>query len=79
MEDIRYPEQLDYRPIERRRPEPPLRRQLDGYSRETETGHLLVWLSDQKLLLQISGGGVQCEISSSPFQVFSSYCSRAYF
>jgi len=31
MEDIRYPEQLfDYRPTERRKPERPLKRLLDG-------------------------------------------------
>jgi hypothetical protein len=42
MEDIRYPEQLlDYRPIERRRSGRPLKRLLDGYSGEAETGQLL--------------------------------------
>jgi len=42
MEDFRYPKQiLDYRPIGRRTPERPLKRLLDGYSREAETGHLL--------------------------------------
>jgi hypothetical protein len=41
MEDIRYPEQLlDYRPMGRR-PGRPLKRLLDGYNRETETGHLM--------------------------------------
>jgi len=62
MEDIRYPEQLDYRPIERRRPEPPLRRQLDGYSRETETGNLLAQVYDQKkkkTLQNVTDGRVQ--------------------
>jgi hypothetical protein len=49
MEDIRYPKQLlDYRPIGKRKPRPPLKRPLDGYSRESETGHLLGWLTDQK-------------------------------
>jgi len=43
LEDVRYPKQLlDYRPIERRRPGRPLKRLLDGYSHEAETGHLLV-------------------------------------
>jgi hypothetical protein len=41
MEVIWYPEQLDYRPIDGRRPGRPLKRPLDGYSREAETGHLL--------------------------------------
>jgi hypothetical protein len=44
MEDIRYPKQLlDYRPIgrRRRRPRRTLKRPLDGYSSEAETGHLL--------------------------------------
>jgi hypothetical protein len=41
-ENIRYPKQLlDYRLIGRRRPGRPLKRLLDGYSREAETGHLL--------------------------------------
>jgi len=35
---------LDYRPIGRRRPGRPLKRQLEGYSGETWTGHLLEWL-----------------------------------
>jgi hypothetical protein len=43
MADIRYPEQLlDYRPIGGQRPGWPLKRLLDGYNREAETGHLLV-------------------------------------
>jgi hypothetical protein len=42
MKGITYPEQLlEYRPIGRRRPGRPLKRLLDGYSGETETGHLL--------------------------------------
>jgi len=42
MEDIGYPKQLhDYRPSGRRRPGRPLKRSLDGYNREAETGHLL--------------------------------------
>jgi len=42
MEDIRYPNQrLGYRPLGRLRPGLPLKRLLDGYSREAETGHLL--------------------------------------
>jgi len=42
MQDTAYPKQLlDCRPIERRRPGGPLKRPLDGYSRGTETGHLL--------------------------------------
>jgi hypothetical protein len=49
MEDIRYLKQfLDYRPIERRIPGRPLKRPLDGYSREAETGHFFAELSDQK-------------------------------
>jgi hypothetical protein len=47
--NIRYPKQLlDYRPIGRRRPGRPLKRLPDGYSSETETGHLLAQLRDQK-------------------------------
>jgi hypothetical protein len=47
--DIRYPKQLlDYRHIgKRRRPVGSLKCLLDGYSRETETGHLLTELRDQ--------------------------------
>jgi len=57
MKDIRYPKQfLDYQPIgggrrrrrrrrrtrtRRRRPRRPLKRLLDGYNREVETGHLV--------------------------------------
>jgi len=43
MEDITYPKQLlDYRPVERQRPgRPLLKRLLDGYNSEAETGHLL--------------------------------------
>jgi len=41
MEVITYPELVDYRPIERRRPGRPLKRLLDGYNREAQTGHLL--------------------------------------
>jgi hypothetical protein len=42
LEDIRYPKQLlDYRPNGRRRPGRPLKRLLDGYSREAETSNLL--------------------------------------
>jgi len=41
MENIRHPKQLlVIRPIGRR-PGQPLKRLLDGYSREAETGHLL--------------------------------------
>jgi len=41
MEDIRYPQQLpDYRCVGRR-PGRLLRKLLDGYNREAETGHLL--------------------------------------
>jgi len=41
MEDAIYKKQLlEYRPIERR-PGRPMKRLLDGYSREAETGHLL--------------------------------------
>jgi hypothetical protein len=44
MEDSRYPEQFpDYLPIGIGRP---LKRPLDGYSREAETGHLLAKLRD---------------------------------
>jgi hypothetical protein len=32
---------LDYRFDGRRRPERPLKRPLEGYNRETETGHLM--------------------------------------
>jgi len=39
MEDIRYPKQLlDCRPIERQIPGRPLKRLLDGYNVEAETG-----------------------------------------
>jgi hypothetical protein len=42
IEGLSYPKQiLDYRSIGRRRPGRPLKRLLDGYSGETETGHLL--------------------------------------
>jgi len=42
MEDIRYREQLsNHRPIGKRKPGRPLKRLLDGYSSEAETGHLL--------------------------------------
>jgi hypothetical protein len=44
MKDIRHPKKLlDYRPIRnrRRRPGLSLKRQLGGYIREDETGHLL--------------------------------------
>jgi len=41
VEEIRKSKQLlDYQPIGRRYGQP-LRRQLDGYNRETERGHLL--------------------------------------
>jgi hypothetical protein len=48
MEDIEYPKLLDYRPVGRRRPRRPLKTPLDGYNRETETGHLLAQLRDRK-------------------------------
>jgi len=50
MEDIRYPKQVPhYRSIGTgRRLRRPLKKLLDGYSREDETGHLLVQLRDQK-------------------------------
>jgi len=35
-------------PVGRQRFEGPLKRLLDGYSREAETGHLLALLRDQK-------------------------------
>jgi len=42
MEGIRHLKQLlDYRPVGKI-PGRPLKRLLDGYNRETETGHLLV-------------------------------------
>jgi len=41
MEDIKYiKQQFDYRTIGRRRGQP-LKRLLEGYSNEAETGHLL--------------------------------------
>jgi hypothetical protein len=41
MEDIVYPKYiLDCRPVGRQRPGRPLKRLLDGYNREAETGHL---------------------------------------
>jgi hypothetical protein len=42
MEDIRYPKQFfDYRPVGRRPGRQLLKRLLEGYIREAETGHLL--------------------------------------
>jgi hypothetical protein len=41
MEDIGYQKLLAYGPIGRRKPGRPLKRLLDGYSREAETGQLL--------------------------------------
>jgi len=40
-------ERLYYRSVGRRRPERPLKRLLDGYNREAETGHLLSELRDK--------------------------------
>jgi hypothetical protein len=49
MEDIRHTKQvLEYRSIGGRRPGRPLKRPLDGYNREAETGHLLAWLNEEK-------------------------------
>jgi hypothetical protein len=47
IEVVRLSQQLDYRPTGRR-PGRPLKRPVDGYNREAETGHLWVKLRDQK-------------------------------
>jgi len=41
MGDIRYPKQLDYRPVGRRRPGWRFKRLQDGHNSEIETGQLL--------------------------------------
>jgi len=48
MEDDNQKQLLDYRPVGRRQLEETLKRLLDGYTREPETGRLLDKLTDQK-------------------------------
>jgi hypothetical protein len=56
MEDVRYTKELiHYRPIGRRRPGRPFKRELDGYIGEAETGDLLGWICEQKKMIKGKG------------------------
>lgn len=63
MGNVRNKNFLDYRPVGKRRPGRPLKKLLNGYNFEAETGHLLASLCNHK-----NEGQMQITISSSTFK-----------